>query len=100
LEAFQSSWKKYSKMWARGRILFSCRSIWKVSTWPRRKLAMELPVLVTPCWLVPVVVKAKEPVGLGGDTVLSWYQRKSIPALKAWAPWVKTAVLTSCQTAV
>ena len=52
------------------------RSIEKVSTWPSRKLASELPPVVSALaadWVsVPVVVKAKEPVGLGGAMVLSW----------------------------
>ena len=39
-----------------------------------------------PCWSVPVVVKAKEPVGFGGEMALSWYQRRSAPNLKAWRP--------------
>ena len=56
-----------------------CRSIWKVSTLAKKKSwAKALPavVVVTPeelvVWvLVPVVVNAKDPVGLGGETVLS-----------------------------
>ena len=51
------------------------RSMEKVSTWPRRKLAMALPpevVVAAAVWVsVPVVVKAKEPVGLGGAMALS-----------------------------
>ena len=59
-----------------GGVLVVWRSIEKVSTWPRRKLAMELPpevVVAAAVWVsVPVVVKAKEPVGLGGAMALSW----------------------------
>ncbi len=77
--ARQSSWTKYSWMWSRGRSLEVWRSMEKVSTWPRRKLARALPPVVVVAaadWVsVPVVVKAKEPVGLGGEMVLSWYQR-------------------------
>ncbi len=51
--------------------MLSCRSIANVSTCPSRKLATELPLFVTPCWFVPVVVNANEPVGFGGDTVFS-----------------------------
>ena len=36
----------------------------KVSTWPRRKLAIGLPLLVTPLLIRSVLVNEKEPVGL------------------------------------
>ena len=78
--------------------MLCCRSIWNVSTWPSRKLAIELPLLVTPCWFVPVVVNANDPVGFGGATAFNWYQRRSMPALKACA-LVNTTESTASHTA-
>jgi hypothetical protein len=65
---------------------------------------MELPpvvIVAVVLWVsVPVVVKANEPVGLGGETAFNWYQRTSPPALEAWRPRVKLTVSSICQTAV
>ncbi len=63
--------KEFLDVVARTYLVLSADRSENVSTWPSRKLANALPLLVTLGRLVPVVVNANEPVGLGGETVFS-----------------------------
>src|SRR5262245_38187167 len=77
---------KYSWNRARSRISDCCRSIEKLCTWPRRKLASGVPVLATFGRSLPSVVKVNDPVGEGGWITFSRSQRQSNPILNAWRP--------------
>src|SRR5215472_5869946 len=55
-------------------------------TWPSKREAKALPLLGTAELFVPVVVKAKAPVGFGGFRTSRASRRISVPNLMVWRP--------------
>src|SRR5450759_3562170 len=78
---------KYSWKRARLRIGACWRSIEKLWTWPRRKLASPIPVFATPGRSEKRLLKVNDPVGDGGWTTFSRSQRQSSPIFTMCRPF-------------